>query len=32
MQGIALFLVLVALYFIFRPAKPYVKPKEEVHA
>ena len=32
MQGIALFLVLVALYFIFRPAKPYVKPKEEAHA
>ncbi|MBQ8492140.1 MAG: ferrous iron transport protein B [Acidaminococcaceae bacterium] len=32
MQGIALFLVLVALYFIFRPAKPYVKTKEEVHA
>ena len=28
MQGIALFLVLVALYFIFRPAKPYVKPQE----
>ena len=32
MQGIALFLVLVALYFIFRPAKPYVKPQEKVHA
>ena len=32
MQGIALFLVAVALYFIFRPAKPYVKPQENVHA
>ena len=32
MQGIAIFLVLVALYFIFRPAKPYVKPQENVHA
>ena len=32
MQGIALFLVLVALYFIFRPAKPYVKPQEKAHA
>ena len=32
MQGIALFLVLVALYFIFRPAKPYVKPQENAHA
>ncbi len=32
MQGIALFLVAVALYFIFRPARPYVKPQENVHA
>ena len=32
MQGIALCLVLVALYFIFRPAKPYVKPQENVQA
>ena len=32
MQGIAVFLVLVALYFIFRPAKPYVKPQENAHA
>ncbi len=32
MQGIALFLVLVALYLIFRPAKPYVKPQENAHA
>ena len=32
MQGIALFLVLVALYFIFRPAKSYVKPQESAHA
>ena len=32
MQGIALFLILVALYFIFRPARPYVKPQENVHA
>ena len=32
MQGIALFLVAVALYFIFRPAKPYVKPQESAQA
>ncbi len=32
MQGIALFLILVALYFILRPARPYVKPQENVHA
>ena len=32
MQGIALFLVAVALYFIFRPARPFVKPQENVHA
>ena len=32
MQGIALFLVLLALYFIFRPATPYVKPQEKVNA
>ena len=32
MQGIALFLVLLALYFILRPATPYVKPQEKVNA
>ena len=32
MQGIAVFLVLVALYFIFRPAKQYVKPRENAQA
>ena len=32
MQSIALFLVLVALYFILRPAKPYVKPQENALA
>jgi len=32
MQGIAVFLVAVALYFIFRPARPYVKPRENVYA
>jgi len=32
MQGIAVFLVAAALYFIFRPARPYVKPRENVYA
>ena len=32
MQGIALALIISALYFIFRPAKPYMKPKENAHA
>ena len=32
MQGIALALIIIALYFIFRPAKPYMKPKENAHA
>ena len=32
MQGIALALIISALYFIFRPAKPHIKPKENVHA
>ena len=32
MQGVALSLVAAALYFILRPARPYVKPAEKAHA